>query len=325
MDIHQYEYLLAIENHKSISGAARSLGISQPSLSNFLKKTEYLLGHQLFERRGQAMLPTEAGAVYLQTCRKIVNIKLQTYASIQQLNHKEEQTFTIGVTPYSGSQIFSECFPIFRQRYPNVKMKMIEGYADTLKPGLDNGEIDMVFNRITANDFDQYTVISLNLDELLLCVPLYHPKAALSSEYVSKCATGKLSDFEDLPFVMWGEKTTNRMNLNKYIHQNHVSLTVVYETNNALALDIMLQNDIGAGFLPSAFCLPDKNRVYFSMDPPLYSIAGLLINNTHVLTEPEKYIIYLVSRRMEDNHKDNHQIVHYNELASSIMKEFSES
>lgn len=323
MDIHQYEYLLAIAEYKNISKAARNLGISQPSLSNFLKKTEFIIGHTLFFRKGQTLTLSPAGELYLDTCQKIVTIRNQTYASIRQLTQEEDvPSFTIGVTPYMGARIFSQIFPVFRRRYPNVKIELSEGYSDSLKKGLLNGTIDIAFNRIIPDDLDRFNIISLTSEELLLCVPLYHPMAKYSSDHVETISSRKLSEFDDLPFVMWGNKTANRTNIEKYVKKHHISLTTVYESNNALTLDIMLQNDMGAGFLPTSMCLPDKNRVYFSIDPPLYTTAGILVNQERTLTKPERYLIYLTSMNPSVSGNGAHTIQHYNELAHSIIREF---
>ena len=52
MDLKEAKYVLAIAKHKSISRAAESLFISQPSLSKYLKNLEQRLGSPLFNRVG---------------------------------------------------------------------------------------------------------------------------------------------------------------------------------------------------------------------------------------------------------------------------------
>src|SRR4051794_19818016 len=58
MNLRQLEIFRAIMTHGSVSEAARSLHVSQPSVSNVLKHAEQTLGVQLFERVGGRLLPT---------------------------------------------------------------------------------------------------------------------------------------------------------------------------------------------------------------------------------------------------------------------------
>lgn len=48
MIYNNYEYFLEIVKHRNISKAANELYISQPALSNYLKRLESKLGSQLF-------------------------------------------------------------------------------------------------------------------------------------------------------------------------------------------------------------------------------------------------------------------------------------
>ena len=75
MDIKNIRYLFAIEELKSISAAAKRLYISQPTLSQFLKKYEDDLGYPIFIRTKQGLKLTREGAVFLDTAREILRLE----------------------------------------------------------------------------------------------------------------------------------------------------------------------------------------------------------------------------------------------------------
>ena len=75
MDIKNIRYLFAIEELKSISAAAKRLYISQPTLSQFLKKYEDDLGYPIFIRTKQGLKLTREGTVFLDTAREILRLE----------------------------------------------------------------------------------------------------------------------------------------------------------------------------------------------------------------------------------------------------------
>src|SRR3546814_16410960 len=58
MNLRHMEIFRAIYHAKSVSGAARILGISQPSVSRMLHYLEYRLGYKLFRLRKGRIVPT---------------------------------------------------------------------------------------------------------------------------------------------------------------------------------------------------------------------------------------------------------------------------
>lgn len=323
MNTRPYEYLIAIAGKASLSKAARSLGVSQPTLSNFLANTEKQLGHTLFERSGRSLIPTEAGQIYLETCRRIIDIKRQTYHSIAMLSNQYSEAFTVGVTPHRGSQMFSRIFPGFYHRYPDVKIELQEGYTKGLWDGIRDGSIDLVLGTGIQEDEEILGFSSQSYEELLLCVPAFHPLAGLEGEAGDRPSSIDIRLLSDMPFVMWDDQTTNYRIIQSYLKSSGVTPTVIYQSNNALLIDTMLQSGIGVGFLPSSFCLPGQNRVYFTTDPPLKNVVGVFYKKNRNLTEAQRYFIYLLSCNQIRTGQVGH--TYFNGTAQAIIKEFEEN
>lgn len=320
MNTRSYEYLIAIADKASLSRAARALGLSQPTLSSFLTGVEEQLGHTLFERSGKALIPTEAGQIYLTACRRIVDVKCQTYHSIAHLNNQYSESFTVGLTPHRGTQTFSRVFPDFCQRYPDIRVDLQEGYMGDIRAALEAGTLDLALGTLLPEDMQIYDFSSQSYEELFLCVPVYHPFASLSTDAGSVFPPIPISRFADTPFVMWGDQTTNRRVVQNHLLHNNLTPTVVYESNNVMLIDVMLQNGIGVGFLPATYCRPGQNRVYFSMDPPLRSLVGIFYRKGQVLTEAQRYLIYLIIRSQVGENPQGH--TYLNNTSKEILREF---
>lgn len=297
MNVKSCEYLIAIAEKKTLSAAAKSLGISQPTLSTFLSNTERELRQNLFLRQQKEFVPTSAGLVYLDACRNIVEVKKRTYQSLLSLTGQHRDQFTIGVTPHRGSTMFSHAFAEFYRRYPDVSVNVKEGYFSALLAAMENKEADIVLGAMTEEDLEQYSVALHNKEELFLCVPDFHPLAALAGTPDGPRISIDIQQFQDTPFIMWGPETTNKKVVQTHLQQARLTPTTVYESNNVLLIDNMIRSGIGIGFLPGAYCKPGQHRVYFSLKPPLLCNIGICWRKDEALTKPQRYFMYLITKQ----------------------------
>ncbi len=63
--LHHIEAFLEIMRHRSLTEAARGLGLTQPAMSRRLKELEAILGVQLLERDRRGVRITPQGARFL--------------------------------------------------------------------------------------------------------------------------------------------------------------------------------------------------------------------------------------------------------------------
>ena len=69
MNTKQLQYVLTLAHEGSFSKAATALNITQPSLSQYIKKIEKEVGLELFDRTNGDVQITDAGRVYLNAGR----------------------------------------------------------------------------------------------------------------------------------------------------------------------------------------------------------------------------------------------------------------
>lgn len=82
MEIRVLQYFLAIAREESISAAAKSLHLSQPSLSRQIKDLEDELGTILFERGSRKITLTEDGLLLKKRAEDIINLVNKTESDI---------------------------------------------------------------------------------------------------------------------------------------------------------------------------------------------------------------------------------------------------
>jgi DNA-binding transcriptional LysR family regulator len=66
------EAIVAIDDARSVHGAARALGLAQPAVSRLLSEAEKALGERVFERSSQGSHPTVRGELVLAQARSVL-------------------------------------------------------------------------------------------------------------------------------------------------------------------------------------------------------------------------------------------------------------
>jgi len=125
MTLQQLRYLLATLEHGSFSAAAESLYLSQPSLSEQVRKLEAELGVALFQRVGRGLVPTEAGRTMRDHATRVlaaVDDARDSVAAVREIRGGTASFGTWGTARYyPGTEIVAD----FRARHPNVRVRLV--------------------------------------------------------------------------------------------------------------------------------------------------------------------------------------------------------
>lgn len=105
MTLTQLRYIIAIADTGSMNEAAKSLFISQPSLSLAVKELEKEIGTRLFKRSNRGVSVTQEGMEFLSYARQVVEqYQLMESRYIEKKNIKKKLSF------HAALYICSECF-----------------------------------------------------------------------------------------------------------------------------------------------------------------------------------------------------------------------
>lgn len=294
MNTRQLSYIITIAEKASLSGAAEELGISQPALSKYLSELEKDLNTELFLRHKKKLILTPAGRVYLDAARRVLAVKEQTYQTIASLSREYKETITVGATPLRGSIAVARIFPIFRKRYPNINITIKENYMTGLRQGVINHEFQMALGTCLDLDSPDILHVSACEEDLVLAVPVFHRLAPLAGRDPDHLVPVDIREFQDTPFVLGGKGSTIRLLADSIFKQNHMSPTIVYESNNNLVLTNMAQSGAGVCLLPKSSISPSDHIVYFSIRPRYFLNLSVMFPKNHELSEEERYLTALV-------------------------------
>jgi len=143
MKLHQLRDFLAIVDKESISSAAKYLGIAQPSLSRSIRELEKELGVPLFERHARGVALTQMGTVFAKRARMAVRELEKGRDEISQIQGQVHGDVTVCISGVSHLTLLGAALRPFQDRYPLVKLNLIEGVYPLYENRLKEGSIDV--------------------------------------------------------------------------------------------------------------------------------------------------------------------------------------
>jgi LysR family transcriptional regulator, regulator of abg operon len=142
MKLDQLQHLVAIVEHGSLRAAARRMGMPQPAFTRSVRALERELGVALFMRESTGMSLTPAGRQFHVRASSIVNEARRARDEISQAVGEDQGTvvMALSIMPHVG--LLPHALGAFRQRWPHVRLHLIEGLLPDVERGLRDGEID---------------------------------------------------------------------------------------------------------------------------------------------------------------------------------------
>lgn len=158
---------------------AEKLFITQSALNQQLLRLEKDLGTPLFIRSKTNCQLTEAGKVYIENAKKILNKKKETYNRINDLIEIKKRNLTIGLTPERGTEMFSAIYPSFYKKYPEIKIDPIEMTVKQQQEAIALGHLDIGFVTLQYSQKSRDEYIRICSERIILGVHHSHPLSHL--------------------------------------------------------------------------------------------------------------------------------------------------
>lgn len=265
MDTKQIEYIIAIEQEKSITKAAEKLFITQSALNQQLQKLENELGTELFIRTRSNWHPTEAGEVYLQTAKEILSLKKNAYSKIQDMTDSAKRHFTIGLIPERGVNMFTSIYPKFHQIFPDVIIEPVECNVRTMQMLIRRGELNLGLATLTENQKDNNIYHHMADEELFLAIPASHPLAAEGEKTPHLAKEIDLSLFCEEPFIQIFHRSTMYQLVHHTFLEAGFEPKLLFSTSSNISIRRMVAANVGCALLPQTFATPNENIRYFQL------------------------------------------------------------
>jgi len=157
---HSLRIFLKVAENKNITTTANELFISQPAVSKAIKILEQRLNVKLFHRdKRKGLILTDTGEKILLLARQMKNIEERIYQTAFIENNFLGGKVHVASVPIATTLILSKALPIYRAKYPAVKVELTEGTPAEVQKMLENYSADFAITYSPFETFDSEVLI----------------------------------------------------------------------------------------------------------------------------------------------------------------------
>lgn len=147
VDLNLLVYLDVLLREKNVTRAAEQLGITQPAMSNILRRLRGLFGDPLLIRSSEGMTPTEYALELQPRIREILESTSQLLKPRSEFRpYSTARIFRIMTSDYAESTLVPRLVKALRSEAPNVILDFLTP-SDVSYRDMEQGRVDLAINR----------------------------------------------------------------------------------------------------------------------------------------------------------------------------------
>lgn len=259
--------------------AAESVHISQPAFSRRIEKLEQALGVQLLERTTRRVSLTAVGGDFNRQLRHILDALDTTLLGIRGVAATRMGEVSVACVPSAVNYFLSRVITLYHERYPKIRVRIIDGGANEVLLAVARGEVDFGLNFIGTQErevefeplFEERFVVACRRD---------HPLA--SRPQVS------WADLAQYDYISVGKASGNRLLLDQALAGVSGRPQHMYETQHGTTMIGLVEAGLGVAVVPS-MAMPSSDHPLLVSVPlvePIVKRKMGLIRRRHGVLSP---------------------------------------
>ena len=272
--LQQLQYFLAAVERGSVSAAAEACFVSQPSLSEQLRRLENGLGVTLFVRTNHGLVLTDAGRLLVPRAERAVAAARDAEEAVREAGAIVSGTVSFGTFSTAHHHVFGAAVAEFRRRYPGVRLRIVGRNSTEIADAVRRGELEA---GLVALPVDERGLVVGERVWTTEAVYVTADRGRLRDEprSIQQLAAAQLV----LPEALAGDEDPTRRQLRERAADAGVRLEPVVEVESpAAALDLVARgvgDTVASVALVEDLGLSDRLS-WVSLEPPLHERFALI-------------------------------------------------
>lgn len=220
MTTEQYKVFYQVAESGSISRAARALFVSQPAVTKSIKILENELDVTLFIRNPKGVTLTREGEILYDYVKEAFEQLEQGEKRIKQLKNNEYGSIRIGISNILCKYYFIPYLKVFHERYPNLKIEIVNRTSPETLELLDSGKIDcaIISDVGGKNQFEYNSLMQIQDTFVAKDKP---PKEVMD-----------IKELENHPLLLLEKKNATRASFDEHFLDHQVNVQVDIEISS---------------------------------------------------------------------------------------------
>ena len=238
IDLELYRIFYVVAKHKHMTRASEELHISQPAISQAIKKLEEQLDGTLFLRSNKGMELTEEGKMfyeYVKGALELINNAEREFTSFKDLNKGEVK---IGCSTTLTKLVLLETIKKFHIDYPNININITNDLTSNLINDLKLGKLDFVI--FNESNIKESNVALIKIKELKQGF-IYNPN-------FFKDDIKSFNDLNNYPLILQKAESNSRKLLDYIALKKNVKLIPKMEVVSQDLITEFVNIGLGIGF-----------------------------------------------------------------------------
>jgi len=245
MNLMQLRAFHAVATQASFTLAARTLGLTQPTLSQSVKGLEERYGVLLFERSSRQVQPTEMGRRLFQLTTRLFDTEQEAATLLEGSAQLARGLLQLGAdSPYYVMPLIAE----FDRRHPQVEIRLSIGNAGAVLEDLSEARLDVALLSNPPVD-PRFHIVPLYRDPVRLMLPAGHLLAAGDAVPVAALAGQRL--------VMRETGSMTRRTVERGLAEAEIAPGAMFEVTGREAVQEAVALGLGLGFISAGEIRPD--------------------------------------------------------------------
>ena len=270
MDLRQVEYVLAVVDRGSFTKAAASLQVSQPSLSDGIRRLEAELDVRLFHRLGRSVELTDAGHAFVGPARQLTRDRDAVIESVAGVRGLRSGTLDFVSLSTLAADPLGRLVGRFRKAHPGITVRIAApDDLGAVDPMVLDGRCELGLTELPPRR-DELVSVLLERQEIVAVCP---PRTRLP-------APGRLpvARLHDMPLVTTPRGLSTRDLVDRALAAAGVEPLIAVETSQREAIAPLVLAGAGTSFLPAGLAksLGAQGAVVARLVPTVTRAIGLV-------------------------------------------------
>ena len=205
MNLNTLRYIVAVADAHSFSQAAKTLYVTQSTISQAVISVENQLKVRLFDRSSIPLTLTPEGHIYISWARSMLQTEAQMRRQIGCYAESGKVRLGIGIAAHRSYLLLPELIEQMIREFPHCLFDIRNALVPDLYRALDERDLDIIVSDLPANS-SQYHTIRVQDEHILLAVPKSIPITGQHSPG-SPFPILSLRQVADCPFISFAPHT----------------------------------------------------------------------------------------------------------------------